>query len=58
VPIYFEGNGDIRQISDFLNSLETSGLLIKIDKLDLNVTNVQNPYSLKYKIQVSSMMKL
>jgi Tfp pilus assembly protein PilO len=58
IPLYFEGNGDIKQIGAFLSYLESSDLLIKIDKIDLNVTNVQNPYSLKYKIQVSGMMKL
>ncbi len=57
MPIYFEGNGDIKQIGDFLKYLESSKLMIKIDKLSLNVTNVQNPKDLKFKIQVSGLAK-
>ena len=58
IPIYFEGNGSIRGISEFLRLIEADGLLIKIDKLGLNITNMQNPKDLKFKIQVSGLAKL
>jgi Tfp pilus assembly protein PilO len=57
IPVYFEGNCNIKQMSDFLKSIETDGLLIKIDKLNLNITNMQNPRELKFKIQVSGLAK-
>lgn len=57
IPIYFEGNGDIKQIGDFLKKVESNDLLIKIDKLDLNVTNVQNPRDVRFKVQLSGLMK-
>lgn len=55
LPIYFEGYGSIRQVSDFLRNLESSKYLIKIDKLNVNITNVQNPKDLKVKIQISGL---
>jgi Tfp pilus assembly protein PilO len=58
VPLYFEGNGDIKQIGDFLKLLESSKLMIKIEKLNLNITNIQDPKRLKFKIQVSGLVKL
>jgi Tfp pilus assembly protein PilO len=57
ISIYFEGNGDIRQVSDFLKGIEQDKLLIKVDKLNITITNVQNPKELKYKIQVSALAK-
>ena len=58
VPIYFEGSGGIRQMGEFLREVESSPLLIRIDKLGLNITNMQNPKDLKFKIQVSGLAKL
>ena len=58
MSVYFEGNGNIRQISDFLKSIDSSQLLIKVDKLSFNITNVQNPKDLKFKIQVSALAKI
>lgn len=57
IPLYFEGNGDIKQIGDFLHSLELSSFMIKIDKMHLNITNIQNPLILKFKMQISGLMK-
>lgn len=57
IPIYFEGNGNIKQIGDFLKYVESGDIMIKIDKLSLNITNLQNPRDLKFKIQVSGLMK-
>ena len=57
IPVYFEGNGNIKQMSDFLKSVETDSFMIKIDKLNLNITNMQNPKDLKFKIQVSGLAK-
>lgn len=58
IPIYFEGNGNIKQISELLRHIESGSLLIKIDKINLNITNMQNPMELKFKIQVSGLAKL
>lgn len=57
IPIYFEGNGDIKQIGDFLRYVESSSFMIKIDKIHLNITNIQNPLMLKFKMQVSGLVK-
>lgn len=58
MPIYFEGNGDIKQIGEFLRSVETGSMLIKVDKLSLNIMNIQTPKDLKFKIQLSGLGKL
>jgi Tfp pilus assembly protein PilO len=58
IPLYFEGSGSIMEISEFLRSIEADILLIKIDKLGLNITNMQNPKDLKFKIQVSGLAKI
>lgn len=58
MPIYFEGNGNIKQISEFLKNMESGRLLIKVDKLNLNITNVQNPKDLKFKIQISGLARI
>lgn len=55
LPVFFEGYGDIRQISGFLQNLESSRYLLKTDKLTINITNVQNPRELKVKIQISGL---
>ena len=57
IPIYFEGNGDIKQLSEFLKLVESDSLMLKIDKLSLNITNMQNTDDLKFKIQISGMSK-
>lgn len=57
VPVYFEGNGSIKQVSDFLRAVEAHSLLFKVDKLSLNVTNIQNPGDLRFKIQVTGLNK-
>lgn len=58
LPIYFEGNGNIKQISDFLKYLESGKYIIKIDKLNINIINIQNPRELKFKIQVSGLSRV
>ncbi len=55
VPVYFEGTGSIKQISEFFRNAEANPLLLKIDKINLNVTNMQNPKDLRFKIQVSGL---
>lgn len=57
VPLYMEGNGNIRQLSDFLKYLETGTFLIKPDKLTVNITNMQNPKEVKFKVQVSGLAR-
>lgn len=58
VPLYFEGNGTIKQVSDFLRAVESGALLIKVDKLTMGITNMQNPRELKFKMQVSGIVKI
>ncbi len=57
ISIYFEGDGDIKQMSEFLKGIEQDKLLVKVDKLNVTITNTQNPKTLKYKIQVSTLAK-
>jgi Tfp pilus assembly protein PilO len=58
VQVYFEGNGNITQMSEFLKLIESNPLLLKIDKLSLNITNMQKPDDLKFKIQMSGLSKI
>jgi Tfp pilus assembly protein PilO len=58
VSVYFEGSGDIKQMSGLLKGIEDDKLLIKVSKLGINITNMQNPKDLKYKIQVAALAKL
>jgi hypothetical protein len=58
IALYFEGSGDIKQMSDFLKGIEQDKLLIKVAKVNVNILNVQNPKDLKYKIQVSALARL
>lgn len=57
IPLYFEGNGTIKQVSEFLKFIDEHPLLLKIDKLSLNITNLQTPGDLKFKIQISGLRK-
>ena len=57
IQIYFEGNGDIKQVSEFLKLVESDPLMLKIDKLSLTITNMQNTDDLKFKIQISGLRK-
>ncbi len=58
VPLYFEGNADIKQLSEFLRIIESEKILTKIDKMNISVTNIQNPKDLKIKMQVSGLVKI
>lgn len=58
IPVYFEGNGNIKQVSDFLKLVETNSLLLKIEKLSLNITNMQNPDDLRFKMQISGLNRI
>ncbi|MBI5847666.1 MAG: type 4a pilus biogenesis protein PilO [Nitrospirae bacterium] len=58
IPVYFEGSGTIKQIGDFLNDLEKHTVLFKIEKMSINVTNMQNPRELRFKMQISGLGKL
>lgn len=57
IPVYFEGNGNIQQLSNFLKLVESNQLMLKIDKLSLNITNLQKTDDLKFKIQISGLSK-
>ncbi|GAB4484856.1 MAG: hypothetical protein OHK006_09910 [Thermodesulfovibrionales bacterium] len=57
IPVYFEGNGNIKQISDFLKAVDQGQILLSVDRLGINITNMQNPKELKVKVQISGMMK-
>lgn len=58
IPVYFEGSGTIKQIGDFLNDAEKHSVLLKIEKMSINVTNIQNPRELRIKMQISGLGKL
>jgi len=58
IPVYFEGNGNIRQVSDFLKLVETNPLLLKIEKLSLNITNMQKPDDLRFKMQIAGLNRV
>ncbi|MBI5074671.1 MAG: type 4a pilus biogenesis protein PilO [Nitrospirae bacterium] len=58
IPVYFEGSGTIKQIGDFLNEVEKHTMLLKVEKLSVNVTNIQNPRELRFKMQISGLGKL
>ena len=58
IPVYFEGNGTISQMSDFLKLVETKPLLLKIEKLSLNITNMQKPDDLRFKMQISGLNRV
>lgn len=58
VPVYFEGTGNIRQLSDFLRAVEENPIMLKVEKLNINVTNMQNPKELRIKIQLSGMARI
>ncbi len=57
MPLYFEGSGTIKQLSDFLKAVESHPVMLKIDKMSINVTNMQNPRDLRFKIQISGLAK-
>jgi Tfp pilus assembly protein PilO len=57
IQLYFEGNGNIKQMSDFLKLIDENPMLLKIDKMSLNITNLQMPSDLKFKIQISGLRK-
>lgn len=58
IPLYVEGSGTIQQISTLLREVEGEQMLLKIDKLSLAITNMQNPTELRFKIQVSGLAQL
>jgi hypothetical protein len=58
VPVYFEGSGNIRQISEFLQSAEKNPIMLKVDRMSYNVTNLQNPKELRFKIQISGLARI
>lgn len=58
VPLYFEGSGTVKQLSDFLKAVESHAVMLKIDKMSVNVTNIQSPKDLRFKIQISGLAKI
>lgn len=58
IPLYFEGNGTIKEVSDFLKAIESGKLLVKVDKLTIGITNMQKPRELKFKMQVSGVARI
>jgi len=57
IPLYAEGGGNIRQISGLLREIESEGMLLKVDKLSISVTNLQSPRELRFKIQISGLAR-
>jgi Tfp pilus assembly protein PilO len=58
IPVYFEGGGSIKQVSDFLKAVEANPVMLRIDKMSFNVTNIQNPKEIRFKIQISGLGKI
>ncbi len=58
IPLYIEGSCTITQASDFLKEAETEKMILRIDKLSLTITNMQNPRDLRFKIQVSGLARI
>jgi len=58
IPVYFEGSGTIKQIGDFLNDVEKHSVMLKIEKMSINLTNMQNPRDLRFKMQISGLDQL
>jgi hypothetical protein len=58
IPVYFEGNANIKQVSEFLKLIESNPIMLKIDKLSLNITNMQKPDDLRFKIQISGLSRI
>jgi Tfp pilus assembly protein PilO len=58
IPLYAEGSGTIQQVSALLREVEEEPMLLKVDKLSLAITNMQNPLELRFKIQVSGLAQL
>ncbi len=58
LPIQIEGNGGISQLSEFMRQIDASKQLIRIDRLNVNVLNIQMPGDLRIRMQVSGLMKV
>lgn len=58
IPVYFEGNCTIKQLSEFLRLVDAHAFLLKIEKLSINITNMQKPDDLRFKIQVSGLNRV
>ncbi|MEW6214517.1 MAG: type 4a pilus biogenesis protein PilO [Nitrospirota bacterium] len=57
IPLYLDGSGDIKQLSEFLRLIESDKMLIKIDKINVSVVNIQNPKDLRVRIQISGLSR-
>jgi Tfp pilus assembly protein PilO len=58
LPVQLEASGVISQLSEFMRHIDKSKRLLRIDKLNINVTNIQMPSEFKIKMQVSGLMKI
>lgn len=58
LPIQIESNGGINQLGEFMKQIDESKELIRIDRLNINVMNIQTPVELRIKIQISGLMKV
>lgn len=58
LPVQLEASGAIIQLSEFMRHVDESRRLLKIDKLNINVTNIQILSEFKIKMQVSGLMKI
>lgn len=56
LPIQLEAAGGINQLGEFMKQIETSKHLIRIDRLNINVMNIQMPGELRLRMQVSGLM--
>lgn len=56
LPIQLEASGGINQLGEFMKQIDASKLFIRIDRLNINLMNIQMPGELKIKLQVSGLM--
>ncbi|MBI4689896.1 MAG: type 4a pilus biogenesis protein PilO [Nitrospirae bacterium] len=58
LPIQIEAIGWVMQLSEFLKQVDSSKRFIRIDKLYISVVNIQSPWDLKIKMQISGLMRI
>lgn len=57
LPVQLESTGGIIQLGEFMKQIDASRQLIRIDRLAVSVMNIQTPWELKIRIQVSGLTK-
>jgi len=58
ITVQVSMTGDLVQLRDFLRDLETTETLMRIVTLNVRVTNIRNPETLRVKIAIAGIMKV